>query len=138
MTAIIDTSVWIRLFKDKSGRVSSAIEASAGSEKIVMVPPVRMELLQGCRGDAEWRTMASRLANFELIAMTPETWDGAAKIYFDLRQAGFTIRSALDCCIAQLCIEHDALLVHADRDFDVIAKARALKHERLNLDIDAV
>ena len=134
MTAIIDTSVWLRLFKDKSGKVASAIEAAAGSDQIVMVLPVRLELLQGCRGEPEWRSMMARVSAFEILPMPPAIWDGAARIYFDLRQAGFTIRSALDCCIAQLAIENNALLVHCDRDFEVIAGAHPLRHDRLNLD----
>lgn len=134
MTAIVDTSVWIRMLKDKSGRVASAIAASVGSEKTVMILPVRLELLQSCRGETEWRSMLARVSAFELLPMPLTIWDGAARIYYDLRQAGFTIRSSLDCCIAELAIENNALLVHCDRDFEVIAGMRPLKHERLNLD----
>ena len=135
MTAIVDSSVWIRLFKDKTGRAKRAIEVSAGTRKIVMTPPVRMELLQGCRGEQEWRSMETRISAFALIPMMLDTWDGAARIYFELRQAGVTIRSPIDCCMAQLAIESNSLLIHCDRDFDAIAKVRPLQHKNLNLDV---
>lgn len=135
MTAIVDTSLWTRLFKDKTGAVARAIEQAAGAEDIAMVPPVRLELLQGCRGEMEWKDMVARLAAFETFPLTTGSWDIAARIYFELRQAGFTVRSSLDCCIAQLAIENGALLVHCDRDFDVIASVRSLRHEHLNLDM---
>jgi predicted nucleic acid-binding protein len=134
MTAIVDTSVWIRLFKDKAGLVKAAIEANAGTDQVVMLPPIRLDLLQGCRGEPEWRSMLMRLSAFDLLPVPETTWDGAARIYFELRQAGLTVRSALDCCIAQLAIDNKALLVHCDRDFEAIAGVRPLKHVRLQLD----
>ena len=135
MTVIIDTSVWIALFKDKSGRVPQAIKDAVGVElSVMMPPPVRLELLQGCRGEAEWAAMKRRVEAFELLAMTPSTWDEAARTYFELRQSGVTIHSSLDCCIAQLAIEHHARLIHNDGDFDRIAVIRPLRHTRLKLD----
>lgn len=134
MTAIVDTSVWIRLFKDGTGLVKAAIEATVGADRVVMVPPIRLELLQGCRGEPQWRSMSTRLAAFDVLPVPETTWDDAARIYFDLRQIGVTVRSALDCCIAQLAIDNKALLVHCDRDFEAIAGVRPLNHVRLQLD----
>jgi predicted nucleic acid-binding protein len=51
----------------------------------------------------------------------------AARIYFNCRRKGVTIRSTIDCIIAQTAIEYDLLLLHNDRDFDAIAKIVALK-----------
>ena len=42
----------------------------------------------------------------------------AAFIYFRCRQAGVTVRSAIDCLIACVAIEHDLILLHDDRDFE--------------------
>jgi hypothetical protein len=39
----------------------------------------------------------------------------------------------LDCCIAQLAIEHRMTLIHDDNDFETIARVRALRHRRLQL-----
>jgi len=41
-----------------------------------------------------------------------------------LRRAGKTVRSPIDCCIAQLALENQLMLVHNDRDFEVIAELR--------------
>jgi predicted nucleic acid-binding protein len=42
----------------------------------------------------------------------------AAWLYFRCRRAGVTVRSAIDCLIAQVAIEHDLLLLHNDQDFN--------------------
>ena len=76
--------------------------------------------------------MLVRVDAFELFPIPELVWDCAARIYFDLKQMGRTIRSTLDCCIAQLCLEHEAMLLHNDRDFDAIATVRPLKHLRLD------
>jgi hypothetical protein len=51
----------------------------------------------------------------------------AARIYYDCRRRGLTVRSTLDCVIAQIAIEHGVPLLHDDRDYDAIAHVRALK-----------
>jgi predicted nucleic acid-binding protein len=136
MTVVIDTSLWVRLLKDQSGQTAEFIEAEAGTSRVIMLSPIRLELLQGCRGEAEWNAMHARLDAFERFSMTDATWDGAARIYFDLRQAGWTVRSTLDCCIAQACIELDALLLHQDRDFETIAKVRPLRNRRYDTETE--
>jgi len=46
----------------------------------------------------------------------------AARIYFDCRRVGLAVRSAIDCLIAQVAIEHDVPLLHDDRNFEQIAQ----------------
>jgi len=132
MAITIDTSLWIELVRDRSGRVGDAIAQQAGAEQVVMLSPVRMELLQGCRGDSEWNTLLSRIERFEIACPSPSTWDTAARIYFDLRQRGRSVRSAVDCLIAATAIERSLRLLHDDRDFEVIAGACQLCHNRLD------
>jgi predicted nucleic acid-binding protein len=46
----------------------------------------------------------------------------AARLYQACPAAGVTIRSTIDCFIAQLAIEHDLVLLHGDRDFERMAE----------------
>jgi predicted nucleic acid-binding protein len=57
-------------------------------------------------------------------------WEAAARIFYDLRRQGLTVRSTIDCCIAQAAIDHQAVLIHNDRDFEAIAQVRSLQHLR--------
>ncbi|CCH92663.1 hypothetical protein MICCA_2460012 [Microcystis aeruginosa PCC 9432] len=54
----------------------------------------------------------------------------ASPIYYDLRRQGLTVRSPIDCCIAQAALENDLLLIHNDRDFETIAQVRSLQNLR--------
>lgn len=51
------------------------------------------------------------------------SWRAAARIYYDLRRKGLTVRSSIDCCIAQIALENDLVLVRDDRGFKAIAQA---------------
>ena len=48
------------------------------------------------------------LDNQKYLEARPETWRDAARIFFELRRRGQIVRSPIDCCIAQLALEHDA------------------------------
>nr|WP_217651864.1 hypothetical protein [Hydrococcus rivularis] len=50
------------------------------------------------------------------------------RIYYDLRRQGLSVRSPIDCCIAQAALEYDLFLIHNDRDFETIAQVRPLQH----------
>jgi predicted nucleic acid-binding protein len=45
----------------------------------------------------------------------------------DCRKKGITIRSTIDCLIAQTALENDLILLHEDYDFDLMAKVIPLK-----------
>lgn len=50
-----------------------------------------------------------------------------------MERSGVTINSPVDCCIAGLAIESQALLLHRDHDFERIAEIRPLKNEYFDL-----
>ena len=133
MNVTVDTSIWIELLRDKTGGVANQLRGAAGDRTIVLVPPVLLEVLQGCRDDAAWNAVSSRLSAFEIVRTPDSLWRDAARLYFDLRVAGTTIRSTLDCCIAIYAIASDLTLIHNDRDFDAIATVRPLKNLRIDV-----
>jgi predicted nucleic acid-binding protein len=61
--------------------------------------------------------------------MSEKTWPQAADLYFKLRRKGLTVRSSIDCCIAQLAIENDVSLLHRDKDFVTISQIAPLKQQ---------
>ena len=84
--------------------------------------------------------LASRRLNKCSLRDSPGrfTWRDAARIHFDLRRRGRTVRSAIDCCIAQLAIENNLRLLHRDRDFETIAEIRPLIARRVGVREDRV
>jgi len=89
----------------------------------------QLELLQGCRDEREWGLLNEYLDGQDYLEMQPTTWAAAVRIYYDLRKQGYTVRSPADCCIAQLALENQLLLIHDDRDFVTISQA-VLLHQK--------
>lgn len=131
MPTIIDTSVWVCMFRDTTGTIAPLITNLIGTDEVVMPQPVRFELLQGCRDAADWARMEQRVDAFQILDMTGSDWTEAAQLSFDARRAGFTIRTGIDCCIAQLALRTSCRLLHLDKDYEAIAKIRPLQLLRL-------
>jgi predicted nucleic acid-binding protein len=130
---LIDTSLWIPIYGDPSGIVARHVQSIVGSEEVVFCQFVRAELLQGCRDEQAWVRALEYLDDQSYLEMGVGGWTDAARIYFELRQRGSTVRSTLDCCIAVVALEHDLTLLHNDRDFETIATVRPLKHARVQV-----
>ena len=128
---LVDTSVWVDVFRDSHGQVTDALRRVTGDDGTVLTRFNQLELLQGARDEQEWSVLAEYLDHQDYLEAGPDTWRNAARIYFDLRRRGHTVRSPVDCCIAELARHHDALLVHRDRDFVVIAEVRAFRQHWL-------
>jgi predicted nucleic acid-binding protein len=123
---LVDTSVWIEVLKDKVGNVTERFIELTGSDIVVFSRFIQLELLQGAKDDPEWRRLDAYLATQYYLETAEDTWRHAARIYFDLRKAGITVNSPVDCCIACIAMEANALLLHRDRDFERIAGIRPL------------
>ncbi len=129
---LVDTSVWIDVLRDASGRHGRTLTEILGDHEASFCRFTQLELLQGCRDEKEWNLLSSYLDSQDYVETTPTTWKGAARIFFDLRRVGLTVRSPIDCCIAQLVIESDSMLLHRDRDFTTIATLRPLRQLRVD------
>ena len=127
---LIDTSVWINVFRDRRGQVRQQLEKLIAGRDVLLTRFTQLELLQGCLNEQEWTLLSDYLESQDYVELSSRSWQAAARIYYDLRRQGFTIRSPIDCCIAQLPIENDLILIHNDRDFETIAQMRSLQHIR--------
>jgi predicted nucleic acid-binding protein len=127
---LIDTSVWISIFRDPSGQVRQQLETLIANRQVLLTRFTQLELLQGSLNEQEWTLLSTYLETQDYVELTSKSWQAAARIYYDLRRQGLTVRSPIDCCIAQAALENALLLVHNDRDFETIAQVRSLQHLR--------
>jgi len=132
---VIDTSIWIALYRDRSGRARGVLADAVGTEPVSFSPFVITEVLQGARNDDEWRALSAQIDRLPRLDISPSAWSAAAKIFYDIERGGHTLRGTIDCLIAQNCLDHDCTLLHNDRDFEIIAGIRPLKHRPLNLSL---
>jgi len=116
---LLDTSVWIDLLADRRTASVQFALAREAIDGLALTEMIYLEVMQGVRTPAIEQKIRAILSQQLLLAAAPglETFDAAAELYRKARRRGFTIRTAVDCLVAQIAIEHDALLVHNDRDF---------------------
>ncbi len=131
---LINTSVWIDIFRGRTGEVRQSLSAIINEQPIFLSRFTQMELLQGCRDEREWRLLETYLQDQDYIEATADTWVSAARIYYDLQRQDLTVRSSIDCCIAQLAIAHHLILVQNDRDFVTIERVTSLNSLRFRPD----
>lgn len=127
---VVDSSVLIDLFKGVENAPVDRLRALEDERIPFAIPTVcAQEVLQGARNEREWKLLAEYLTTQWLLSPT-DAWEShldAARIYFDCRRRGLTIRSSTDCLIAQLVLEREGILLHNDTDFERIAKVRPLR-----------
>lgn len=128
---LVDTSVWVDLFRDTIGTRRTTLRKVLNGDDVVLCRFTQLELLQGARDEKEWALLSTYLEGQDYLEAAGASYAAAARIYFDLRRAGLTVRSPIDCVIAEIAVEHDATLLHRDRDFEAIARVRPLSQMRV-------
>jgi predicted nucleic acid-binding protein len=95
-----------------------------------------MEILQGARDQKSFDRLRNYFSSQQFFrTQDPEkTYSGAASIYLNCRKSGVTVRSVVDCLIAQYAMEQDLILLHHDRDFAQIASVFPKLKQRNFLD----
>ena len=125
---LVDTTVWIDFFADRSEpQVTALQELIENEEDLCLCGVILAEVLQGIRSDADYIETKDYFADLIFLPMRQATFLRAAELYRSLRKRGITIRKPIDCMIAAVAIEHDILLLHNDRDFDFISKHSKLR-----------
>ena len=128
---IVDTSIWIEVLRDASRR--GRLEGALAGDEPRLTRFTQMELLMGAAREEQWRRLERYLDGQVYVEADRDTWSRAARTFFELRRAGRPVRSPIDCCIAEIAIAHEALLLHRDRDFTAIATVRPLRERWLDL-----
>lgn len=127
---VVDSSVLIAFFRGHQNPAVELLVRLETEETPFLLPGVCFqEVLQGARDEREWGLLEEYLGSQELL-FSPNpalTYREAARIYYDCRRRGLTIRSTVDCFIAQLTLEVDGVLLHKDGDFDSISQVRPLQ-----------
>lgn len=121
---LVDTSVWIDYIRaNKTSAVVALDFALARRSPVALTEWIYLELLQGVRSREAFSTLRSYLSGYPILKPIHglDTFAAAADLYRRCRERGIIPRSAGDCLIACIAIEHQASLLHSDRDFERIA-----------------
>ena len=125
---LADTSAWVEYLRGSGNAVHTRMRAALIDAEIAVCDAIRMEVLAGARREQHLRDLRRLLARAVTLETLPSDYDAAAaSIYRSCRRHGETPRSLIDCLIAAIAIRGGATVLHADRDFSVIARHSTLQ-----------
>lgn len=135
MRVLVDTSAWVDFFNGHPSPQADALARLIREEADVQTCGVVVaEVLQGIKRSKNLTEIEKHFREMEwLTPREPETYLEAADLYRGLRERGLTIRSTIDCIIAKLAEENDALLLSKDRDLQIIVDSSLLDVHALPL-----
>ncbi len=125
---VVDSSIWIDYFNGEINKKTDWFDRALGTEPIIVGDIILTEVLQGFRGDAQFREAKRLFDGFRIVSMVGKDLAiETAKNYRTLRQRGSTVRKTIDMMIATYCIHNRIPLLYSDRDFDPIVAHLGLK-----------
>ena len=127
---LVDTSVLIDFFKSSKSEAASRFKIVLEQGlNFGITSHVFQEVLQGAKSEKEYKLLRRYLETQRFFHPKDpvDSFAEAARIFFLCRKKGLTIRSTIDCLIAQIAMEHDLLLLHSDQDFHLMANVIPLK-----------
>ena len=130
---LIDTSILVPVFRDKSWQRRKRFVQLVRGRDYMLTRFTQLELLRGCSSEPQWELLSHYLEAQSYAEAAASTWADAARLNFELKRRSKTMTSILDCCIAQIALDHRLTLVHNDRDFEVIAGVCELKQRRVDI-----
>lgn len=125
---VVDSNTWADFFNGVPtphvGRLDAALE---NEEDLSVIPIIVTEVLQGFRTDTGFQRARRVLLALPVIHPDVDCHVRAARLFRSLRRRGITVRGAVDCVIAQACLDTGAELLSPDVDFEHIARHTALR-----------
>jgi len=129
---IVDSNTWADFFNGVGTPHVRRLDAAFEQEEdLTLLPIILTEVLQGFRTDGGFERARRVLISLPLIHPTVDTHVRAARLFRSLRRKGVTVRGAVDCVIAQTCLDFEADLLSPDLDFEQIARHTPLRLCRL-------
>jgi predicted nucleic acid-binding protein len=123
---LVDTSAWVEFLRGTGSPVCERVDELLGGH-IKTCDAIRMEILAGARDEAHLEQLRRLLARARGVRTTTARYEQAAQLYRRCRRAGETPRKLVDCLIAAVAIHASVPVLHADADFDVLARHTALE-----------
>ncbi len=126
---LIDTSAWLFNFEPRVvPRVRKRITELVQGNQAAVTSPILFELLHGVRTGEEFSRLHQHLSSLHQFPVTEADWLKGAQWAQRLRSGGVKAKT-VDFLIAYKAMRHRLILLHADRDFDRLARFVPLKVE---------
>lgn len=121
---LVDSSAWVEFLRATATATHGAVRRLLEDEAPVHTTDVVvMELLAGARDDEHREQLRRLLARCEHVPVEGlADYEAAADLYRACRAGGETVRALTDCLISAVALRASLRVLHADRDFEVLAR----------------
>jgi len=127
---LVDSSVWIQFLRPSGAqKIKARVRKILEREEAVTCGIVVVEILRGARTEKDFAVLRDSLCSLPAIPINREVIERASRWGFMLDRKGKQVPTT-DLIIAS-CAHKNARLLHADRDFEVIASVCDFDQERL-------
>lgn len=123
---LVDTSAWVEFLRDTGSPACMAVDRLLGDD-IAICDPVSMELLAGARDERHLGQLRGMLARTTLFPTSSADYELAAAMCRSCRLRGQTVRKLIDCLIGAVAVRAGLEVLHADADFDILARHTDLR-----------
>lgn len=125
---VVDSGTWADFFNGaRTPHVERLDAALRDEEDLAVLPIIITEVLQGFRAEKSFRQAHRVLVALPVIEPSVDCHVRAARLFRSLRKSGITVRGAIDCIVAQTCLDLGAELLSPDLDFRRIARHTSLR-----------
>lgn len=124
---LVDTSAWILSFSKRLPKSTlKEFKALLTEGRVTTASIIVLELLSGARIEKDFQELREDMEALQQLPIINEVWRRSYKLSFDLHRKGLNV-SATDIIVASTALHHNALLLHHDRHFELIAKYTPLQ-----------
>ncbi|HEU5452322.1 MAG TPA: PIN domain-containing protein [Terriglobales bacterium] len=121
---LVDTSVWSLILRRKHGDLNprqralgEALTRLIQHNAVVLIGPLRQEILSGIRSEAQYEQLRSYLRDFPDEPLTADDYESAAALSNSLLSRG-EVSSGVDALIAAIAIARQWQLFTTDSAFN--------------------
>ncbi|MBI4698245.1 MAG: PIN domain-containing protein [Nitrospirae bacterium] len=128
MKVLVDTCVWSQVLRHKSSKteIADKMEELIKDGRIVMIGPIRQELLSGISDISQFNKLKDKLSAFEDIPLESTHFIAAAEFSNICRSKGIQ-GSTIDFLICAVANIENLIIFTTDKDFENYKKHLPIK-----------
>lgn len=123
---LIDKSAYTRI---RIPSVREVVEPLLLDDRVAVSPMVTLELLYSAKSTEDYDRLSALLGELPSATMNAATWSVALDLQRRLSRRGQHRIAIPDLLIAAAAIQYDLVVLHYDKDFDLIAAVSDLQHQ---------
>lgn len=134
MKVLVDTSVWSLVLRrsvpPRDDAVADELERLIVTYRVVMIGPIRQELLSGIRALEQYEGLREKLRAFPDLRLHSEDYELAVQFFNQCRGRGVQ-GSNTDFLICAVAMRRDSSVFSTDRDFEAYERVLRVRRHRV-------